>query len=778
MADSDSDDELMRALRGGGMKAAECSYCQAYGAKLPCSKCHQAMYCDDTCLRRHFKAHRDHCIKVYLKDESEEEEESDDEEEEEEKDDHALLAKRHSSRGGSIMGGPMMVGVPGLTEEQVAQLIKLSGKSTDVVKQQKEIALLKSQLEDMLKSQETIAQIAKANQIKPEQVLSKSSSIKQKELDLLMQKLEALEKRTAFAPVGPVMPVTVAPIIYHPLLVKDDDKFKKYFKLKAMAMPGDQIKAKMEMEGVDPGLLDTPYAVSPNDPGAPPGAYVPLTVGNDSKFQKYFKLRAMHMPEDQIKMKMETDGLDPSLLDHPEAVSPNDPGPPAVALPTPPMTPPLQSAPAPPYVPLLVKDDPAFKKFFKLLTMGMPKEQAQLKMKAEGLDGTLLDTPDAVSPNDPGVRFPVLHAPPPTPARGSFSAPAGGVSMDQLFAMVMQHQQMIQQGAFVAGTGARTPPAEGGAAAVPTRSVKDQMAAELAAASSAVDDIFGEDTVKATGGGMTMVEQLEKKARKDANKKLVDNIAAINATVHDLVTLKFKDEAHAIAFSVEATTKLEGFGLSLGVDANQTWSARLLIKNKETRDWYFSEAERLAAGQAYIRLWFLQALATDIGQLRSKADQIRNAPGVVQSKNKVDVIDKFTTLLKEAVKLKHKIFKNSAFPEQLARMAAEKIPQAYDAHGQALTDAAAVLATAALDLADDELRVLERTVRAKKIRASTAVHVGEKAVQFVAIVKKLGVSEALLAPALARVASLEMAVAAIKAEYFAEKEEEEEDDVL
>ncbi|KDO24004.1 hypothetical protein SPRG_10700 [Saprolegnia parasitica CBS 223.65] len=756
MADSDSDDELMRALRGGGMKTADCSYCQADGATLPCSKCHQAMYCDDACLRRHFKAHRDHCIQVYLKEESEDEEESEEEEDnddEEEKANAASFVKRQSSRSFS---GPAVMGIPGLTEEQVATLIKLSTKSTDVGKQQKEISHLKTQIEEMLKSQESIAQIAKANQIKPEHVLSKSSSIKQKELDLLMHKLEALEQRASFAPamLGAPMPLAIAP----------------YFKLQAMSMPSDQIKAKMEVDGVDPGLLDTPHAVSPNDPGAPPGAYVPLTVGNDPKFKKFFKLLAMHMPVDQIKMKMEAEQLDPSLLDHPEAVSPNDPGPPTMMAPSPPMTPPMQPA-APPYVPLLVKDDPAFKKFFKLLTMGMPKEQAQLKMKAEGLDGALLETPDAISPNDPG--------PPPAPSRGSFSMPAsaGGISMDQLFAMVMQHQQMIQQGNFAA-SGSRTPAHEGGGGGAPVRSVKDQMAAELAAASSAVDDIFGEDTVKATGGGMSMVEQLEKKARKESNKKLVDNIAAINATIHELVTIKFKDEAHAIAYSTDVSNKLEGYGLALGADANQTWSARLLIKNKDTRDWYYSEAERLAAGHAYLRLWYLQALSTDIVQLRSKTDQITNAPGVIQSKNKVDVIDKFTTLLKEAVKLKHKIFKNSAFNDQVAQMATLKIPQAYDAHGQALTDAAAMLANAALDMADDELRVLERTQRAKKIRASTAVHVGEKTVQFVGIVKKLGVSPNLLAPAADRVAGLEAAVAAIKTEYFAEKEEEEEDDVL
>lgn len=56
------------------------------------------------------------------------------------------------------------------------------------------------------------------------------------------------------------------------------------------------------------------------------GDYVPMTVANDPAFKKYFKLKSMSMPVDQIKLKMEADGVDPDLLDNPCKVSPNDPG--------------------------------------------------------------------------------------------------------------------------------------------------------------------------------------------------------------------------------------------------------------------------------------------------------------------------------------------------------------------------------------------------------------------------------------------------------------------
>lgn len=56
------------------------------------------------------------------------------------------------------------------------------------------------------------------------------------------------------------------------------------------------------------------------------GDYLPMTVANDPAFKKYFKLKTMSMPVDQIKLKMEADGVDPNLLDNPTKVSPNDPG--------------------------------------------------------------------------------------------------------------------------------------------------------------------------------------------------------------------------------------------------------------------------------------------------------------------------------------------------------------------------------------------------------------------------------------------------------------------
>lgn len=204
---------------------------------------------------------------------------------------------------------------------------------------------------------------------------------------------------------------------------------------------------------------------------------------------------------------------------------------------------------------------------------------------------------------------------------------------------------------------------------------------------------------------------------------------------------------------------------------------RLLIKNKDTRDWYYSEQERLDAGKAYNRLWSLSFLDRDAGQLIAKRAQILNAPLTLRGtvKSKPELIDKFTQLLKDTVKLKHKVFKNTFYAAELRRLHENNIPEQFEDRGTELIDASTALADAAMELAEEEFRLLDATTRAKKIRAHTAIHVGEKAAQLVGIVKKLGargVNEG-------RLASVENKVGELKEIYVSgQQEEEDEDDVL
>ncbi|KAE8883353.1 hypothetical protein PF005_g80 [Phytophthora fragariae] len=774
MADSDSDDELMSRLTsmvgGFGGSGEDCAYCATHNAALACTICNKAFYCSDTCKRRHASAHRNFCIKMRMEKEAAEEEEEEEESEESDDDSdsesedvaHAPLS---AGRGGG--GG---VAVPGLTPNQIKKLLDLAAKA-DAVTTSSSIDKLQRQISQLMADRKNGGATRERG----------ASGASLKEIKALHLKLLELEKKTqtqtvAYAP--------MARSVYTPLLVKDDPEFKKYFKFKSLDMPLDQIKAKMQADGVSPSLLDKPDDISPNDLGPEKGAYIPLTVAEDPVFKKYFKLKGMDMPVDQIKMKMEADGVDPTLLDTPNRASPNDPGPPlqiSAGYPSSPLSPPQgangfswpampSAAPIVPYKALAVKDDPKFLKYFKLRQMGMPDEQIKLKMKADEVDPDLLDRPDDVSPNDPG---PPAQAP---------ASPTGPVSMEQLFSILMQHQQIIQQVSNGGGlaSSARGRGSSGGGAVdgMPPRSVQDQMAQELAAAESAIDDIFGDESQQTKGpGGMSMIEQLEKKARKESNKKLVDNREEVNRLVAELLATKLSTDEEAISFYKTIGPKLEEYGLALGTDSVQTWSSRLLIKNKDTRDWYFSEQERLDAGKAYGRLWGLSFLERDAGQLIAKRAQILNAPATMRAvaKGKPELIDKFTQLLKDAVKLKHKVFKSGSYAAEVRQLHEFNIPERFEERGAALIDSATVLADASMDLAEEEFRSLENATRAKKIRALAVVHVAEKAITLVGIVKKIGangVNEL-------RLREVEASLAKVKEEYLTgEKEEEEEDDVL
>ncbi|KAF1322244.1 Formin-homology 2 domain-containing protein, partial [Globisporangium splendens] len=164
---------------------------------------------------------------------------------------------------------------------------------------------------------------------------------------------------------------------------KDHPDYAKFFKLMSMGLPAEQVKMKMQQAGVDPSVLDDPEAIIGGSGGGAseqPAAGIML-VKDDEKYAKFFKLAKMGMPAEQIKLKMSAEGLDPSLLDTPDAPMPGS-QPAAVASQV-----------------MAVKDDPEYEKFFKLIKMGMPAEQVKMKMSASGLNADLLDTPDAPSPN-------------------------------------------------------------------------------------------------------------------------------------------------------------------------------------------------------------------------------------------------------------------------------------------------------------------------------------------------------------------------------------------
>ncbi|RLN94290.1 hypothetical protein BBJ28_00007680, partial [Nothophytophthora sp. Chile5] len=204
-------------------------------------------------------------------------------------------------------------------------------------------------------------------------------------------RMAGLEPDLLDTPDAPVQPASPAQG-----KVRDDPAYAKFFKLLSMGAPAESVKAKMRMAGLQPELLDTPDAPMPlPNPPAQSVEPVVVKVKDDPGYAKFFKLVAMGAPPDLVKTKMQLAGLQPDLLDTPDALLPAG----------------GTSAPAQPQV--KVKDDPAYAKFFKLLEMGAPAESVKAKMRMAGLRGELLDTPDAILPSSaPGTQPP--SAPTPT----------------------------------------------------------------------------------------------------------------------------------------------------------------------------------------------------------------------------------------------------------------------------------------------------------------------------------------------------------------------------
>ncbi|KAK1939336.1 Formin-like protein 20 [Phytophthora citrophthora] len=204
-------------------------------------------------------------------------------------------------------------------------------------------------------------------------------------------------------PDAPLKPAS-APIPAQPeVKVKDDPAYAKFFKLQSMGAPAESVKAKMRMAGLNPDLLDTPEASLPNLNA--PAAKAAVKVKNDPGYAKFFKLLSMGAPAESVKVKMQMAGLKPELLDTPDVDLPGEN--------------PAPTQPAQPQV--KVKDDPAYAKFFKLLEMGAPAESVKAKMRMAGLQGDLLDTPDAFVPSAAPATQPAPTPAPPATRRANLT---------------------------------------------------------------------------------------------------------------------------------------------------------------------------------------------------------------------------------------------------------------------------------------------------------------------------------------------------------------------
>merc|ERR1719197_2261241 len=107
------------------------------------------------------------------------------------------------------------------------------------------------------------------------------------------------------------------------------------------------------------------------------GDVVDENPANNPEFAPYFKMVRMGVPIGSVRNKMKREGLDPAILDWRPAGEQEQ-----------------ETEEV-----MTCADDPELAPFYKMLRVGVPKQAVRNKMRRAGYDDSLLDTPDAPSPN-------------------------------------------------------------------------------------------------------------------------------------------------------------------------------------------------------------------------------------------------------------------------------------------------------------------------------------------------------------------------------------------
>ena len=107
---------------------------------------------------------------------------------------------------------------------------------------------------------------------------------------------------------------------------ENDPKYAKFFKMFKMHLPTGAVRVKMTAEGHSPDIIEEIIGILEKGPGPAPPPKVPEgpKLKDDPRFKKYFKMREMHIPRGALDQKMQAEGLDPAVLD----MDPEGPPPP------------------------------------------------------------------------------------------------------------------------------------------------------------------------------------------------------------------------------------------------------------------------------------------------------------------------------------------------------------------------------------------------------------------------------------------------------------------
>jgi hypothetical protein len=183
------------------------------------------------------------------------------------------------------------------------------------------------------------------------------------------------------------------------LSLHEHPKYKKYFKMLKCGLPMGAVRHKMEMDQLDPSILELdpekpyeeqcPVAFQEQPKGEAPNAAVD-TAGievsevpilsmeeHKKKYAKYFKMLKLGLTRGAVEHKIRSDGLDPELLDGPIQSKQK---PKTTVLPSPNFN---------------SEDEKKYVKYRQMLKIGLSRGAVEHKMRMDGLDPRYLIDNDA-----------------------------------------------------------------------------------------------------------------------------------------------------------------------------------------------------------------------------------------------------------------------------------------------------------------------------------------------------------------------------------------------
>lgn len=179
-----------------------------------------------------------------------------------------------------------------------------------------------------------------------------------------------------------------APAPPNVVLLKDDPKYGKYFKMLKIGHPAPVVKHRMQRDGADPAILDLdpnkPLSEQQSGDGGDSEAervFQEQLAEYKAKIGKYTQMLKVGLPRPVVEHKMQMEGVNPAWLDGPPTKQAKQ----------------QQQQPAAPTEEEIAAHRAKYDKYFAMLRVGLPRGAVEHKMMMAGIDPKELDGPRPVA---------------------------------------------------------------------------------------------------------------------------------------------------------------------------------------------------------------------------------------------------------------------------------------------------------------------------------------------------------------------------------------------